>query len=72
MPGTRAERDPSRCAPFAGGLAEIPLSKRLRDARQTFSLYQAFKKLGDRLPEALESLAGSARTNPDRRFNRTS
>jgi phytoene dehydrogenase-like protein len=59
---------PPDVLPLPADWRKIPFSKRLRDARQSFSLYQAFKKLGDRLPEALELLAGSARTILDRRF----
>jgi phytoene dehydrogenase-like protein len=59
---------PPDVLPLPADWRKIPLSKRLRDAKQSFSLYQAFKKLGDRLPEALELLAGSARTILDRRF----
>jgi len=54
--------------PLPASWRKTPLFKRLRDARQSFSLYRALKKLGDRLPEALELLAGSARTILDRRF----
>jgi phytoene dehydrogenase-like protein len=59
---------PPDVLPLPADWRRIPFSKRLRDARQSFSLYQAFKMLGDRLPEALELLAGSARTILDRRF----
>lgn len=59
---------PPDVLPLPADWRRIPLGKRIRDARQSFSLYQAFKKLGDRLPEALEILAGSARTILDRRF----
>jgi len=59
---------PPDILPLPSDWRQVPLGKRIRDARQSFSLYQAFKKLGDRLPEALEILAGSARTILDRRF----
>jgi phytoene dehydrogenase-like protein len=59
---------PPDVLPLPADWRKVPLGKRIRDARQSFSLYQAFKKLGNRLPEALEILAGSARTILDRRF----
>jgi phytoene dehydrogenase-like protein len=43
-------------------------SKRVRDLRQAIRLYRAIRQLGDRLPEALELLAGPARTILDRWF----
>ena len=44
------------------------LGKQFRDLRQGYRLGQAMKKLGHDLPEALEILAGSARTILDRWF----
>jgi phytoene dehydrogenase-like protein len=42
--------------------------KRLGDAGRAYSLFQALKKLGDRLPEAIELLVGPARAILDRWF----
>jgi phytoene dehydrogenase-like protein len=46
----------------------IGVGKRLRDARQGYSLYRAFQKLGNDLPEAIELTVGTARTILDRWF----
>lgn len=47
---------------------EIPLGKKLRDARSGWSLYQALKSLGSDMPEAIELLTGAARPILDRWF----
>lgn len=59
---------PPDLLPLPADWRNIPLAKRFRDARQAYAMYGAFKKLGDRLPEALELLAGPARQILERWF----
>jgi phytoene dehydrogenase-like protein len=59
---------PPDILPLPSDWRSIGVGKRIRDARQVFSVYQAFKQLGDRLPEAIELLVGPARTILDRWF----
>ena len=59
---------PPDVLPLPAGWRKRTLLSRLHDARQSLSIYRQMSKLGDRLPEALELLAGSARTILDRRF----
>jgi len=59
---------PPDLLPLPASWRSIPIGKRIRDARQSFGLYRALKKLGDRLPEAIELLAGPARMILDRWF----
>jgi len=47
---------------------QVPLSKRLRDARAGYGFYRALKKLGTQMPEAIELLSGAARPILDRWF----
>lgn len=47
---------------------KIGFAKKLRDARQSYSLYSAFGKLGDKIPEAIELITGAARPILDRWF----
>ncbi len=47
---------------------QIPIGKKFRDLRTGWSLYKALEKLGDRLPEAIELLTGSARPILERWF----
>ena len=44
------------------------LTKRVRDARRYYELYQAFGKLGSRIPEAIELITGAARPILERWF----
>ncbi len=61
MPGAGAQRDAAGCASVARGLEkDAAWASGSATPGNRSSLYQAFKKLGDRLPEAIELLAGSA------------
>jgi phytoene dehydrogenase-like protein len=46
----------------------VSFSKKLRDGRQVWGLYNALKALGRELPEAIELLTGAARSILDRWF----
>ncbi|MEX2118813.1 MAG: NAD(P)/FAD-dependent oxidoreductase [Pirellulales bacterium] len=54
--------------PLPASWRRIGLAKRGRDAAALWRMYRAMGQLGDELPEALELLAGSARTILDRWF----
>ena len=59
---------PPDLLPLPAAWRSIGLGKRIRDGRQAFGLYRAFKQLGDRMPEAIELLVGPARPILDRWF----
>ncbi len=59
---------PPDVLPLPANWRDIPLTKRIRDGRKSWSLYQSLKFLGDDLPEAMEFLTGSASKILDRWF----
>ncbi len=61
-------RTPPDLLPLPSDWRPISLGKRLRDAKTGYSLYQAMKRLGDDLPEAIELMTGSATTILNRWF----
>ena len=61
-------KTPPDLLPLPANWRKIGLGKRLRDARQGYSLFQALKKLGDDLPEAIELMTGAAGAILDRWF----
>lgn len=54
--------------PLPSSWRSLSWSKRIRDGRSALAMYRELKQLGPDLPEALELLAGSARTILDRWF----
>jgi phytoene dehydrogenase-like protein len=54
--------------PLGDAWREIPLGKRVRDARTMWRMHQAMKQLGPELPLAIELLTGAARPILDRWF----
>ncbi len=54
--------------PLPATWRKIGLTKRMRDARQLWSLYRSLEQLGDRLPESIELLTGAVRPILERWF----
>lgn len=61
-------KTPPDVLPLPADWRSISLGKRVGDARRGWSIYQALKKLGNDLPEAIELLTGAARPILDRWF----
>lgn len=59
---------PPDLLPLPDSWRKIRLAKRVGDLRRAWSLYKAFGKLGEQLPEALELLTGAAKPILDRWF----
>ncbi len=62
------ESTPPDLLPMPKSWRRIGLGKKLRDARQGWSIYKALATLGGDLPEAMEILTGAARPILDRWF----
>lgn len=54
--------------PLPSSWRKVSFTKRMRDGKELWSLFQSLKGLGDEIPEAVELLTGSARTILDRWF----
>ncbi|MCL4109639.1 UNVERIFIED_CONTAM: hypothetical protein GTU68_061896 [Idotea baltica] len=59
---------PPDLLPMPSDWRKISVGKRIRDGKRGYSLYKAFGKLGNDLPEAIELLTGTASTVLDRWF----
>jgi len=62
------DRTPPDLLPLPADWRRIPLSKKFRDAKTGYSIFQALKSLGSDLPEAIELLTGAARPVLERWF----
>lgn len=59
---------PPDLLPLPKSWRKIPFGKKVRDLKSSWSLYNAFAKLGDKMPEAIELLTGAARPILERWF----
>ena len=62
------DKTPPDLLPLPADWRRIPLSKKFRDAKAGYSIFQALKSLGSDMPEAIEILTGAARPILERWF----
>ena len=62
------DKTPPDLLPLPTDWRSIPLSKKFRDAKTGYSIFQALKSLGSDMPEAIEVLTGAARPILERWF----
>ena len=62
------DKTPPDLLPLPAEWRSIPLSKKFRDAKAGYSIFQALKSLGSDMPEAIEILTGAARPILERWF----
>ena len=62
------DKTPPDLLPLPADWRSIPLSKKFRDAKAGYSIFQALKSLGSDMPEAIEILTGAARPILERWF----
>lgn len=62
------DKTPPDLLPLPADWRRIPLSKKFRDARAGYSIFQALRSLGSDMPEAIEILTGAARPILERWF----
>ena len=62
------DKTPPDLLPLPADWRRIPLSKKFRDAKSGYSIFQALRSLGSDMPEAIEILTGAARPILERWF----
>jgi phytoene dehydrogenase-like protein len=62
------DKTPPDLLPLPADWRSSPLSKKFRDAKAGYSIFQALKSLGSDMPEAIEILTGAARPILERWF----
>ena len=62
------DKTPPDLLPLPADWRRIPMSKKFRDAKAGYSIFQALRSLGSDMPEAIEILTGAARPILERWF----